>query len=371
MAHYDNLASRVIDYSNRQLFEGFFDFFIHGKKTFQGYWEFHRPIKSGVTTLKKDDDPEENAWKYLAFFHYMAAFLTRLILLPFAAAIYTLSRTGLIVLNPFTAWANNPRKALYMGLVWAVPTFFVLNNIYGMIPSISFNTLLTADNFQRVSTAFGMSEGIWGMSALAMGGLIISTFLSFGMASVLHLAKKAAQKGNAVELKDPRQTNLYDPAHKTIHSDGASYDPTQLIAQPDTVLITAPKHRSVALYSGSKGTAMELNEFNDLNAASDNLRYAYYKNKENKPIIWSAAPGRVKNLLTAFDAAYAAHGKPGFFMKSAGLTYAYEQVVERNSGKPDTITREICQNYRIDAAIASYAADPLNQVFVKKRAFNP
>jgi hypothetical protein len=349
MAHYDNIASRVIDYSNRNLFQGFLEFFIYFEQTRAGYWSFHRPTAQGVTSFPLIAPTfipwwniRANVWRAVACCHWIAAFLLRLVLLPLTSAIYTVSRIGLILLNPFTAWKNNPRKTIYMLFAACVPGLIILNNIYSVVPSLVFNMFLTSAH-----------------------SLVAGVILSMGMAMLFHGAKVLAQRHNAVELKDPPQANVYHPKNIVMTPEGKKINVENVYAVPDSVNITAPKHRPITLLSGSTASPALQNKYNEINSESDDLRYAYYKLRENRPIIWSTPPRPIKKLLNAYDAAFAAHGHKNFPQK-AKLLADHASVVYSTSFIGGESGQAVRKNYRISSAVALYDVDKSSNTFMRK-----
>lgn len=338
----DNWLARCIDYSNRQVFEGLLDFFIHPKFTWKTYrrlamqnymwWEdvFQKPYEDWMVQ-ELDDDKDQVClqallyvyWRTRTLFYLLRGFLTRLVFFPLAAVIYTLSRIGLIVLNPF-AWRHNPWKALSMTIVSVVPIFLMC---YKHVD------LVTDNNMRYLSSSLSMPDGVWGLGSIGTGSMMTSVFIAIGMAFALHAAKKWAQSLNAYEMKDPKNGN-------------------------EVAWITAYKHRPVVLRNGPDHVVG--NPFHTFNAASDNVRFAYYKFK--RPIIGGGAPWQVKNILDAFDGVNKAHGTLNLFDRFKSLHTSLRAAV---TSKGHNLSIAHRTHYRITAEALQYSVNPTDLCLVK------
>lgn len=198
-----NVFSSMIDYSNRQLFEGFSDFIFKPRRTWKTYrYDYSDPHNPIAHFFPK------------AAVRYLLGFLIRLALLPLTALAYDISRIVLIVLNLKKAYLHNPAKARFMGLVCAIAAI-------GTVLLVPF---FNQASLHLLAKTLWLGTGLGVLGASAVGGVILSTALIIGLAFLLHTAKITAQSYNANPLYRPKDYDLANP--------GA----------PVFVFVTAPKH---------------------------------------------------------------------------------------------------------------------------------
>lgn len=172
-----NWASHFIDFSNRRLFEGLFDFFSH----WESVWTFYR---------YNDNFPPRSQTSTVA--HIGLGLVLRLLLLPLTATVYNLSRLTLIIGNP-GAYQHNTYKALMM---LATSTMALL----ALTAAGLFTPLFTHASLHLLAAPFGLATGL---GATALGAVILGSLLSIGLACLLHAAKKMMQVNNTVEVEVP------------------------------------------------------------------------------------------------------------------------------------------------------------------------
>lgn len=168
--------STAINYSNRQLFEGLFDFVFNRKATWHAY-------------RYPTDDKRKPRFFLLAAITAVLGVSLRIILLPLTTLIYDLSRISLIILNK-PAYKHNPAKAWLMLAATAITTATLLS--VGLAASA-----FTPHALQFLSATFGFATGLGSIGAVTMGALIAASLATIGMAILLHTAKKMAQYWNA------------------------------------------------------------------------------------------------------------------------------------------------------------------------------
>lgn len=167
---------RAINYNNRMLFEGLFDFMLHQDKTWDAY--LSKPT-ADLSIRKPIPD-------YKGIPRYVIGFLLRLILLPITSLIYNISRISLIALNPY-AYRHNPAKMLSMFVITIVAAAALL--------AVGFLTpVFTQYSLQLLS---GVTTGL---TASVGSAIIVGAFLSIGLATVLHAVKNLAQIKNVSKV---------------------------------------------------------------------------------------------------------------------------------------------------------------------------
>lgn len=202
MAHYSNPFARAIDFNNREGFEGLMHYFRYPKGTWDYYQEkynfnngFENAQLAGLAERKDKLEPHEKQvyrdlrikkaarWTWAAL-NYVGKGLARLALLPLTAFVYTLSRVGLVVLNPF-AWANNPRKAFGM----TVATVVSAGVAAALYLSTNLNVMASAPVLGSALKMFGVSAGVAGVAVTGFWVVVATAFALYG-------AKLLAQRYN-------------------------------------------------------------------------------------------------------------------------------------------------------------------------------
>lgn len=202
MAHYSNPIARAIDFNNREGFEGFMKYFRHPRGTWDYYQEkynFNNTFENGqLAGLAERKDKLESherqvyrdlrikkaaRWTWAAA-NYVGKGLARLALLPITAFVYTLSRVGLVVLNPL-AWGNNPRKAFGM----TVATVVSAGVAAALYLSTNLNVMASAPVLGGALKMFGVSAAVAGVAVTGFWVVVATAFALYG-------AKLLAQKFN-------------------------------------------------------------------------------------------------------------------------------------------------------------------------------
>ncbi len=195
-------VSRMIDISNRQLFEGLLDFFVSPLRVLELYYDVIGNHRDNVCSYYLFHEKE--ALGKLALVYYLilrplpAAFVwaclgfaLRMLLLPITATIYVVSRLALVVFNP-TASAHNANKAWWMrtASILGVSALAIISVIALTAPVFNENV------FEYASSGFGLPSNMVPIIPVMMGSFMLGTIFMTGFACLFYAAKKVAQNKN-------------------------------------------------------------------------------------------------------------------------------------------------------------------------------
>lgn len=265
----------VIDYNNRQLFEGFFDFFFHLPTAWKAY---SNPSIGGVWMNRSIVLPFQS--KGIQFLAFLLGFALRAALLPVTSLVYATSRMVTIVSNG-KAFQHNPKKTVLM----RIATIIALTTLL----SVGFLTpAFTAQGLQLLSAAFGFAAGMGSLGAVATGAMIAGTLMVIGFATLLHTAKKIAQGQNAKLSKcswSDINENVTAPKHD-MHPLGSMYK-------------TKPTRIGDRIYTNYEQRGFNLKDFDAVQAG---VLRSYYADLKKPAICGESFPQQaVKTLLTHFE----------------------------------------------------------------------